>query len=184
MYSTLFTTTLFFALAALRVAAEFTVYTPELTQCQPATLNWDNTNGHYDVIIVPANDPCGDELADLGDIDTNTYQWSKVTIPAGTSVMVSVLDTDGQEGWSGAITVKPSDDNSCLTSQSTPSSTPTPTPTPQQPTHPSPSPSSSPSPTPTVVGAANNGLIGGGVSLRFNGVAALVTVLGALAALL
>jgi hypothetical protein len=82
MHSTLFTTTLFFALAILHVAADFTVYTPVFTQvsdffkvllprplisllgpqCQPATLNWDNTNGPYDVIIVPASDTCGDEL--------------------------------------------------------------------------------------------------------------------------
>lgn len=32
MYPTLFTTTLFFALAALHVAADFTVYTPAFTQ--------------------------------------------------------------------------------------------------------------------------------------------------------
>jgi len=179
MYSTLFTTTLFFAIAVLRVTADFTVYTPQLTQCQPATLTWDPTSGPYNVVIVPADDPCGDELADLGDVDTNTLQWSKVSIPAGTQLMVSVLDANDQEGWSGTITVQPSNDNSCLTSQSTPPSSSTP----QKPS-PSSSTSSTP-PTPTVVGAANNGLMGNGEStLRFNSVAVVVTALGALAALL
>jgi len=178
MHSTLFTTTLFFALAILHVAADFTVYTPVLTQCQPATLNWDNTNGPYDVIIVPASDTCGDELADLGEVNTNTVQWP-VSIPAGTEVVISVLDANNQEGWSGSITVQPSNDNSCLTSsQNTPPSNPTP----QPPTKPS-STSSTP-PAATIVGAANNGLMNGDIILRFNGVAAFVTALGALAALL
>lgn len=194
MYSTLFTTTLFFALAALGVRADFTVYTPTLTQCQPATLTWDQATGPYDVIVVPASDPCGDYIADLGDaIDTNSYQWSKVPIPAGTQVMISVLDSTGQEGWSGAVTVGPSDDASCLSSQGTPNqgtpdqgtpgpSTPPYSPNPETPTHPSPSSSSQPAA--TVVGAANNGLMGGASMLQLNSVAVVMTVLGALAALL
>lgn len=200
MYSTLFTTTLFFALAALGVRADFTVYTPTLTQCQPATLTWDQATGPYDVIVVPASDPCGDYIADLGDsVDTNSYQWSKVTIPAGTQVLVSVLDSTGQEGWSGPVTVGPSDDTSCLSSQGAPNqgtpnqgtpdqgtpgpSTPPYSPNPETPTHPSPSSSSQPAA--TVVGAANNGLMGNGASvLQFSSVAVVMTALGALAALL
>jgi len=189
MYSTLYTITLVFALAVLRVRADFTVYSPQLTQCQPATLGWDQAAGPYDVIIVPASDPCGDAIVDLGDaVDSNSYQWSNVAIPAGTQVMVSVLDSQGQEGWSGAVTVQPSNDNSCLSTQSTPSSTPTPQPpTPQAPAPQPPAHSSSTSstaPTPTVVGAANNGLINGGSMLHFSGMGIVVTALGALAALL
>jgi len=191
MYSTLFATTLFFALAALRVAADFTVYTPEFTQCQTATLNWDSTVGPYDVIIVPASDTCGDELADLGEVDTNTLQWPNVPIPAGTQVVISVLDANGQEGWSGTITVQSSDDDSCLTSQDPPSSTPSSSPD-QAPPAQAPPPQAPPStstsstgPTPTVVGASNDGLLDNGDSiLRFNGVAIAITALGALAALL
>jgi hypothetical protein len=194
MYSTLFTTTLFFALATLGVRADFTVYTPALTQCQPATLTWDQATGPYDVIVVPASDPCGDEFVDLGDaIDTTSYQWSKVPIPAGTQVMISVVDSTGEEGWSGAITVGPSDDTSCLSSQGTPDqgtpdqgtpaqNTPPQPPKPQTPTQPSPSSSSQPAA--TVVGAANNGILNGASMLQFNSVAVAMTVVGALAALL
>lgn len=197
MYSTLFTTTLVFVLAALRVRAEFTVYTPVLTQCKPATLNWDPASGPYDVIIVPSSDPCGDALVDLGDVGATTFQWSQVTIPAGTQVTISVLDSNDQEGWSGSVTVQPSDDNSCLTSQnpdtpasspsnpSGPSSSPPPPPPQAPPSHPPSSSSSSTPPAPTVLGAANSGLMGSGFSMyHFNGVAVVVTALGALAALL
>lgn len=185
MYSTLFTTTLVFALAALGVRADFTVYTPQLTQCQPATLTWDPASGPYDVIIVPASDPCGDAVVDFGDaINGTSYQWPKVTLAAGAQVVVSVMDSTNQEGWSGTVTVQPSDDSSCLNSQgnSPGQNPPAPSPTPQDPTHPSPTPS--PSPTPTVVGAANNGLMNGGSMLQFSGVGVVVTALGALAALL
>jgi len=186
MHSTLFAITLVFALAVLRVRADFTVYTPVLTQCQPATLNWDQAAGPYDVIIVPTSDPCGDALLDLGDAITgNSYQWGAVPLPAGTEVMVSVLDSAGEEGWSGAITVQQSNDNSCLTT--TPQSTPAQSPTPETPTRPSSTSSSSVQPTPTVVGASNNGLIGdgnGGSMLGSSVMAVFVTALGAWAALL
>jgi len=181
MYSTLFTTTLLFALAVVRVRADFTVYTPVLTQCQPATLTWDQTSGPYDVIIVPASNPCGDALVDLGEIGATPYQWSKVPIAAGTQVTISILDVSGQEGWSGPITVGQSDDTSCLTSQNSPDSNPPA----KTPATPSTSPTSSTPPAATIVGAANNGLMGGGDSmLHFSGVGVAVTALGALAALL
>lgn len=207
MYSTLFTTTLFFALAAIRVRADFTVYTPTLTQCQPATLTWDPATGPYDVLVVSSADPCGDAIDDFGNaIGDTSYQWSQVNIPAGTQVTISVVDSTGAEGWSGSVTVQPNDDSSCLSSQNSSQNTPsqntpdqntpnqnTPSPSPSPPAYspnaqnPTPS-SSSPSsnlPTPTVVGAANNGILGnGGSMVRFSSVAVVVTALGALAALL
>ncbi|KAF9787503.1 hypothetical protein BJ322DRAFT_728823 [Thelephora terrestris] len=189
MYSTLFTTTLIFALAVLRVRADFTVYTPVLTQCQPATLTWDSTTGPYDILIVSSADPCGDALEDLGEIASgNSYQWPQVAISAGTQVTISIMDSTGGEGWSGSITVQSSSDSSCLTSANTPN-TPTQntpaanSPLPQNPTHSSSS--SSSGPTPTVVGAANNGILGNGSSMvRISSVAVFFTALGALAALL
>lgn len=40
---------------------------------------------------------------DLGDHDTNGYQWPKVNLAAGTKVMISVLDDKEEEGWSGIV---------------------------------------------------------------------------------
>jgi hypothetical protein len=40
---------------------------------------------------------------DLGDHDTNQLQWSKVNIPAGTQVTISVMDGNDDEGWSGSV---------------------------------------------------------------------------------
>jgi len=176
MYSTLFTTTLVFALAALRVRADFDVDTVELTQCKPATLSWANTDGPYNVIIVPSDKPCGDALVDLGDHDSNKFEWSKVNVAAGTKVMISILDDKDEEGWSGVITVKSSDDKSCLTSQDSP---PVSSPKPPTPTN------TSNSPDPTIVGAANAGLVPNGASMiHLSGAAVAFTAFGALAALL
>jgi len=167
MYSTLFTTTLVFALAALRVRADFKVTTVELTQCKPANLTWAQTDGPYNVIIVPSSNPCGDPLVDLGDKDSNKFEWPKVNITAGTKVMISVLDDKDDEGWSSVITVKSSDDSSCLTPQNSPDS-----PTPDQ-------------PDPTIVGAANAGLVGNGASmLHLSSAAVGFTAFGVLVALL
>jgi len=177
MYPTLFATTFVFALAALRVRADFNVDTVEFTQCKPVTLNWAKTDGPYNVIIVPSSEPCGDFLVDLGDHDSNQFDWSKVNITAGTKVMISVLDNKDDEGWSGVITVKSSDDKSCLSSGDNPNY---PSPSASDPANPPGS-----SPTPTVVGAANAGKLGSGASaLRFSGAAVAFTALGVLAVLL
>ena len=43
---------------------------------------------------------------DLGDLDSNKFDWAKVNISAGTQVMISVLDGQDQEGWSGVVSSK------------------------------------------------------------------------------
>jgi hypothetical protein len=186
MFSTLFTTTLLFALFALRARADFFVATTGLTQCKPATLTWDKTNGPYNVIIVLASNPCGDAIVDLGDHDDNTVSLDNVKIPAGETVMISVLNRDDDEGWSGAITVQSSDDSSCLTPQNNTPSQPSPSPNYSSP---SPTPttttSSSKSPAATVVGAANNGIMNSGTStIHLSGMAVAFTTFCALVALL
>jgi len=40
---------------------------------------------------------------DLGDKDSNKFEWSKVNITAGTKVMISVLDDKDDEGWSSVV---------------------------------------------------------------------------------
>ncbi|KAF7327679.1 hypothetical protein MKEN_00347300 [Mycena kentingensis (nom. inval.)] len=113
MFSTLISIALV-AVPALRVAA-FDVGSPKFNQCGTAQLTWDATKagGPYNVVIVSSDDPCGDILADLGDHSGTSMKWN-VTFPAGTKLMVSIEDSDEEEGWSGAITVEKSDDASCL----------------------------------------------------------------------
>ncbi|KAI0367803.1 hypothetical protein BV20DRAFT_949403 [Pilatotrama ljubarskyi] len=126
MYSTLVSVALFSALAIQGALADFTVVTPEITQCEPVHLSWDDTGAKsYNVIIVPNDDPCNEVLADLGDHTINHITFTP-TLKEGAVVMVSVLDSNDQEGWSGAITVKKGSDTSCLpgaTSSSAASST-------------------------------------------------------------
>jgi len=114
MFATLFTFTLFITLAIQAVFAEFSITNPSLTQCQDAKITWQATSGPYSVIVVPSNDECGNPLADLGDHSGTSMTWNKVPLMAGTSVVVEVTDNNGDEAWSGAITVLPSEDTSCL----------------------------------------------------------------------
>jgi len=190
MLSTLFTTTFLFAVFALRARADLFVATVPLTQCQPATFTWDGSDctGPYDVVIVYASNPCGDIVQDFGIVNDKSITWDKVNVTAQSTLMVSVLDANGKEGWSGAMTVQSSDDSSCLPAQkNTPS--PSPSQSPYSPNDLGPSPatstSSSKSPTPTVVGAANNGVMNSGTStIHFSGMAVAFTAFCALAALL
>ncbi|KAM5532616.1 hypothetical protein V8D89_013742 [Ganoderma adspersum] len=118
MYSTLVSVALFSALAIQGALADFTVETPTITQCGSVQLKWDSTGAKsYNVAIVPAANPCDEILADLGDHTVNHITWT-ANIPAGEQVMLSILDSDDNEAWSGAITVQKSDVTSCLASSS------------------------------------------------------------------
>jgi len=185
MLPTLFTTTFLFAIFALRARADCFVATVSLTQCQPATLTWEGGIGPYDVVTVLASNPCGDIVHDFGLVDDKSLQWDKVNVASGTTLMVSVLDQNGDEGWSGSMTVQPSGDSSCLPPQNTTASSPSP----DSPNYPSPSPTttttSSKTPTATVVGAANNGIMNSGTSvMHLSGMAVAFTAFCALIALL
>ncbi|EIW57596.1 uncharacterized protein TRAVEDRAFT_126304 [Trametes versicolor FP-101664 SS1] len=114
MYSTLVSVALFSALAIQGALADFTVNTPEIVQCVPTKLTWDSTGAKsYNVIIVPNDDPCNGVVADLGDHTINHITFTP-TLKAGDEVMVSVLDSDENEGWSGKVTVQAGNDTSCI----------------------------------------------------------------------
>lgn len=84
MFATLLTVALFAAPALQGVVAEFSVATPAITQvdtvsqttifrsnillcsqCSPVQITWAKTTGPYNLIVVPAADPCGDVLSVL-----------------------------------------------------------------------------------------------------------------------
>jgi hypothetical protein len=183
MFSTLFSIALFVTFAIQGLTA-LSIDTPALTQCKDVKLNWDSTKGPYNLIVVHADDPCGDPIVDLGDHDGTSLTW-KVNIPAGTKVQLSLEDATGEEGWSGKITVAKSNDDSCLSddtknpddSKPTPGTTLVVTPTT---TVPGSVPTSA---APSAVGAAGNAAFpNGAVTVRQ--ASTPVMVLGALAAVL
>ncbi|KAF9267839.1 hypothetical protein L218DRAFT_941236 [Marasmius fiardii PR-910] len=104
------------ALFAAAAVAEYTVDTPQLTQCQNATITWKDAQGSVNLIAVPASDVCnGNILADLGDHDGSSGSTSwQVDVPAGTKLVFTTLDASDKEAWSGEITVQPSNDDSCV----------------------------------------------------------------------
>ncbi|KAH8994889.1 hypothetical protein EDB92DRAFT_1776587, partial [Lactarius akahatsu] len=110
---TLISVVLFFLLGTRAVHAKFSVQTPVFTQCGLARFSWDQTKGPYNVIIVNQTDPCGEEVTDLGDHNSTSLSWN-VTLPSSWNVVISVEDAQGEEAWSGPITVQPSNNASCL----------------------------------------------------------------------
>lgn len=175
MFAALFTITLFVALFQ-RVFADMSIDTPQFTQCQPAEITWNGGNSPYNLIIVSADDVCGNALDDLGDFTTLSTTFT-VNLASGTQVVLSLEDASGDEAWSGIITVGDSSDYSCLSSN--PSSLPTTTTT----TTPTPSTKSS-APTTTIydpAGAANAGIAPASGALAVRPFSA-VTVLSVLVA--
>ncbi|KAF5367414.1 hypothetical protein D9758_003612 [Tetrapyrgos nigripes] len=114
MFSTFVTVALFAAASLRGVVAEFSISTPEsVQQCQEIDLNWTDGTAPFNLIVVPASDPCADAVQDLGDIaDSWTKKWTP-KLPAGQKVMLSLIDTLGEEAWSGEITVT-AGDSSCV----------------------------------------------------------------------
>lgn len=120
MFATFITVALF-AAASISNVAGYTISTPQMTQCQDATITVDGAKGSWNLIAVPASDVCeGNILADIGDHSGNSVTW-KVAVPAGTKLVLTTIDGDEQEAWSGEITVGPSDDTSCIPAELLPS---------------------------------------------------------------
>jgi len=128
MFATFLSVALFSTLAIQGARAQLVLYTPaSLTQCQPTNITWSASNGPYNLIAVSSEDPCGDILADIGDFYTTSASWN-VNVTAGESITFSLEDGDGNEAWSGSVTVG-SGDTSCLdVASSAPAAVPSSTP--------------------------------------------------------
>jgi hypothetical protein len=114
MVSTFLTVALFLATALQGALAEFAVSTPaELVQCGQGHVGWQPTTGPYNIFLVDPADPCGDEIAHLGETGDTWLDWT-VAVAAGTAVQVYIEDSAGDDAWSGAVTVGESSDSSCL----------------------------------------------------------------------
>ncbi|KAF9456763.1 hypothetical protein BDZ94DRAFT_1274884 [Collybia nuda] len=122
MFSTLLTIALIVAPALQGVLADFAVNTPSINQCKDVKISWEATKGPYNLIVVPAENPCEDVLADLGDHDSTTFTWTPKLAP-GTKVQLSVEDADGDEAWSGQITIGKGDTSCIQSDKSDPSPT-------------------------------------------------------------
>jgi len=113
MFTTLFSVTLFVALAIQGAFADFTIDTPSFVQCADAQITWTESLAPYNLIIVPADDVCGDALVNLGDQNGLSTTYT-VALASGTQVVLSLEDAGGNEAWSGTVTVAGSSDSSCL----------------------------------------------------------------------
>jgi hypothetical protein len=127
MFAALFSITLFVALFR-SVFADLTIDTPTFVQCQQAQITWTQGTPPYDILILSADDVCGNAIEDLGNFTSLAATWT-VNLASGTQVVLSLEDAAGNEAWSGTVTVAASNDTSCLTNTVPSSVTPTPTPT-------------------------------------------------------
>ncbi|KAJ8594057.1 hypothetical protein M405DRAFT_761059 [Rhizopogon salebrosus TDB-379] len=164
MFATLFSVTLFVTLAIQGAFADFTINTPSFVQCASAQITWTESTAPYNLLIVPADDVCGAAIVDLGDQDGLSLAYT-VALAAGTQVVLSLEDAEGNEAWSGTITVADSSDSSCLTASAPAGSSPSGTTLSSSHTAATASPSTSPY---SPAGAANAGLdpTSGAMSIR------------------
>ncbi|KAJ7574407.1 hypothetical protein C8J56DRAFT_979547 [Mycena floridula] len=93
------------ALFATQVVADLSINTPTtIAQCTPVQFTWQKGTGPYNLVAVPAAEPCGDILVDMGDHTGLSMTWTP-TLPVGTKIMLSVMDSTGEEGWTNEITI-------------------------------------------------------------------------------
>ncbi|KAL9714384.1 hypothetical protein Ac2012v2_002696 [Leucoagaricus gongylophorus] len=107
MYPTFLSAAFFFVFAINVVLADFAVSNPEITACkgQEVKVSWQPSKSPYNLIVVSADDPCGDALIDAGDFHQTFASFKVDKLEAGQKVQVSLEDADGEEGWSDIITV-------------------------------------------------------------------------------
>lgn len=124
MFATLFSVALFIALAVQGVFADdFTITTPSLVECQNVQITWTASSAGppYNLLVVPADDVCGEAIVDLGDQTGLSLNWT-VNLAPNTQAVFSLEDSQGNEAWSGTMTVAASGNSSCLTTATTTSS--------------------------------------------------------------
>ncbi|KAK0193827.1 hypothetical protein F5146DRAFT_1032741 [Armillaria mellea] len=115
MFSTLLTLALVLAPVFNGVLADFTVWAPStVAQCEQFSFAWDSTAFPIDAALVNPQDPCGDFLQDYGSNNWGNSLNVTAAVPAGTSIQLSLVDSQDNEAWSGVITVTGSSDASCL----------------------------------------------------------------------
>ncbi|PBL03574.1 hypothetical protein ARMGADRAFT_911912 [Armillaria gallica] len=115
MFSTLLTLALVLAPAFNGVLADFTVWAPStVAQCELFSFAWDSTAFPIDAALVNPQDPCGAFLQDYGSNNWGNSLNVTAAVPAGTSIQLSLVDSNDNEAWSGVITVTGSNDASCL----------------------------------------------------------------------
>jgi len=194
MYSTLFTIALFFNIAISAVFADISVSTPEIFACagKEVKVTWEAATPPYNLLIVAANDPCGDALVDAGDFQQTFADVKTEKLKVGEKVQISIEDADGEEGWSGVVTVQacPASASGTLTASASAYGVPVPDAT----TLVVPNPATvgsgaSPSVSVKPVGAANaaNGILGNSASIPRQislPAVALTAIAGAVALLL
>ncbi|KAJ7593259.1 hypothetical protein C8J56DRAFT_930692 [Mycena floridula] len=113
----MFAATLFVSALFASALADFTIQTPaSIKQCTAVQLSWSPSKGPYNIVAVAAADPCGDILADLGDVNGTTLTWTPKLAP-GQNIMLSIEDVNGEEAWTGNFSVL-AGSTSCLTAKS------------------------------------------------------------------
>ncbi|KAG2096107.1 uncharacterized protein F5147DRAFT_747638 [Suillus discolor] len=178
MFATLFSVTLFVVLAIQGVFADLTIDTPSLTQCGSVQITWTASSPPYSLLVAPADDLCGEALVDLGQQAGLSYQWN-VALAAGTAAVLFIEDFQGNEAWSGTMTVGASSDSSCLTSTTSHNASAV---SGTLPTTPAAAAESTTSPY-SPAGAANAGLAPSGGALSIRPLSALTSVGSGLLAL-
>lgn len=113
MYSTLICLALLTATAAPGVLASFAINDPKLTQCQNSTISWSKGTPPYDLVIVDANDPCGEPILEFNHLTSTVFDWP-VGVPENALIQLYVEDAGNNDAWSGTLTVGASSDASCL----------------------------------------------------------------------
>jgi len=113
MYSTLLCLALLTATAAPGVLASFAISDPQLTQCQNASISWSKGTPPYQLVVVDANDPCGNPIIEFDHLTSTVFDW-QIELPENAIVQFYVEDSGDNDAWSRTLTVGASNDASCL----------------------------------------------------------------------
>ncbi|KAH8920170.1 hypothetical protein BT69DRAFT_1352608 [Atractiella rhizophila] len=91
------------------------IQTPSsLVQCQPAQLTFSAGVAPYFISVLPGGQSSATPLELLPDQATaGTYTWI-VNLPAGTTVTLAIRDSNGQQNFSGQLTIQEGTSSACL----------------------------------------------------------------------
>ncbi|KAH9068403.1 hypothetical protein EDB83DRAFT_2518752 [Lactarius deliciosus] len=108
-------------------AQSLTINTPlNVVVCQPLLISWAGGTGpfflRWVIFVHPGATPDGPALQDFGTQQGNSFTWTAVNFPSGTSLDLTLRDSAGITSQSAPFTVQTGTDTACLNASSSSSS--------------------------------------------------------------
>jgi hypothetical protein len=106
------------ALFVAGALAQFTINTPSnVVECQPSLISWSGGTAPYYLSVLPGASPNGAAIESFPATNSTSLTWT-VNIASGTSIGLTLRDTNGDVAQTAPFSINPGSSDTCLNTTS------------------------------------------------------------------